>query len=147
MVKIIVVNYLSLDIRNDVSVTVMAFPGTSNASQNGMQLIRNKREFRIFFTYYCCFSFYLSDYVIIQSGNEVRIVSGSQSAEFHMLLEDDDIVEGVERVTLIMSGADIIGINQDAVDTAGEETVVFIEDNDGMSNTPLIYCSEAFSQS
>ena len=64
-----------------------------------------------------------------------------------MLLEDDDIVEGVERVTLIMSGADIIGINEDAVDTAGEETVVFIEDNDGMSNTPLSYCSEAFSQS
>ena len=46
-----------------------------------------------------------------------------------------------------MSGADITEIDEDAVDTAGEETVVFIEDNDGMSNTPLIYCSEAFSQS
>ena len=41
--------------------------------------------------------------------------------------------------------SNIIGINEDAVDTDGEETVVFIEDNNGMSNAPL--SSEAFSQS
>ena len=62
VVRIIIENYSSLDIRNDVSVTVMAFPGTTNASQNGMQLntnriiisrtqtyIHNKRGFRILF--------------------------------------------------------------------------------------------------
>ena len=43
---------------------------------------------------------------------------------------DDTLVEGVEEVTIIVSTATIAELIDEMVDIS-EETVVFIEDNDG----------------
>ena len=48
-----------------------------------------------------------------------------------MSTTDDTLVEGVEEVAIIMSRATIAGLIDEMVDIS-EETVVFIEDNDGM---------------
>ena len=42
------------------------------------------------------------------------------------------MVEGVEQVTLMFSNGDVVGIEQDVVNTDGAQTTVFIQDNDGM---------------
>ena len=56
----------------------------------------------------------------------------SRSTSHPLAIYDDSIVEGVEIITLVMSQGDIIGIDEDAVDSNGKETIVFIQDYDGM---------------
>ena len=62
----------------------------------------------------------------------MEISVGLQSASFPLNLMDDSTVEGMEIITLVMSQGDIIGIDEDAVDSNGKETIVFIEDDDGI---------------
>lgn len=61
----------------------------------------------------------------------VVISATSSSATFLMSINDDKTVEGVEQVTIITSGAIISELEDEMVDK-NAETVVFIEDNDGM---------------
>ena len=61
------------------------------------------------------------------------ISSGMHSASLNLTLIDDSFVEGVEIITLVMSQGDIIGIDEDAVDSSGKQTIVFLKDDDGIS--------------
>ena len=72
-----------------------------------------------------------SDYGILET-TSVEISVGEESASFTLTLVDDSIVEGVEIITFVMSQGDIIGIDEDAVDSNGKEAIVFIEDDDGI---------------
>ena len=74
-----------------------------------------------------------SDYVIVQMNNQVLIPVGRNNTLVELNIEDDMIVEGVEYLTLVLSSGDVamIANGEDAVDTFGVSTTVFIEDNDG----------------
>ena len=63
--------------------------------------------------------------------SNIIISAGSTSETFFMSTIDDTLVEGVEQVIIIMSTATIAELIDEMVDIS-EETVVFIEDNDGM---------------
>lgn len=71
------------------------------------------------------------DYEIIQTNNIVRIPSGMQSAVFRIDIENDDIVEGIERFSLGLSQGSVSDTDEGKVNTDNQQTVVFIEDNDG----------------
>ena len=71
--------------------------------------------------------------MLMQDNNRIIISAGSRSETFLMRIIDDTLVEGVEQVTIIMSTATIAGLIDEMVDIS-EDTVVFIEDNDGMYN-------------
>ena len=55
---------------------------------------------------------------------------------------DDTLVEGVEQVTIIMSTATIAELIDEMIDIS-EDTVVFIEDNDGMLDY-LVTCMHVY---
>jgi hypothetical protein len=101
-----IANYDELDIRHDVTVTVIPLD-PANATQ-------------------------LMDYVIVQMNNQVRIPAGKTNASVELNIDDDMIVEGVEYLTLVLSSGKVVMIanGDDAVDTIGVKTTVFIEDND-----------------
>ena len=69
--------------------------------------------------------------MFIQNNNRIIISAGSRSETFFMETIDDTLVEGVEQVTIIMSPASIAELIDEMIDIS-EDTVVFIEDNDGM---------------
>ena len=69
--------------------------------------------------------------MLIVSNNRIIISAGSSSGTFFMSTVDDTVVEGVEQITIIMITATIAELIDEMVDIS-EDTVVFIEDNDGM---------------
>ena len=70
--------------------------------------------------------------MLLQTNNRIIISAGSSSQTLFMETTDDTLVEGVEQVTIIMSTATIAELVDEMFDFRSEETVVFIEDNDGM---------------
>ena len=63
----------------------------------------------------------------------VRIPVGERNALFQLNITDDDLVEGVEYQTLVLSAGNIVGIQneENSVNTLEVATTLFIEDNDG----------------
>ena len=60
------------------------------------------------------------------------IPSGMRSSPFALSIMDDVIVEGMEQISLVMSQGYIVGIEpNDAVNSDGVDTSVFIIDDDG----------------
>ena len=71
----------------------------------------------------------VNDYDIVNS--LVTILNGDRSAVFHIDVEDDDIVEGIETFSLGLESGSVRNIDSGEVSTDNAQTVVFIEDNDG----------------
>ena len=123
-------NYDQLEISNDIKVSVMTMSNTTNATQNGRLLFMFNMNTMLKET--ISFPPLVTDYEIVQSSNTVVISKGAQSAELDLNIIDDTIVEGVEEITLVLTDGEVVGIEQTAVNTVGIETIVFIQDNDGM---------------
>lgn len=75
----------------------------------------------------CVFSHY-TDYKIIT--NPAVIPVGKNSTSVQLEIVNDTIIEGLEVVTLMMLGEELVGIDGD-VSSNDERTAVYIQDNDG----------------
>ena len=62
----------------------------------------------------------------------MSIPTGMASASFSLTIMDDSFVEGVEQISLEISQGDVVGIDRDAVEYEGKETIVYIIDDDGI---------------
>lgn len=74
-----------------------------------------------------------TDYDILLSSNAVIILAETQTAELHLNITDDSIVEGMEQITLALTDIEVVGIEPSTVNTEGIETRVLIQDDDGES--------------